>query len=92
VAVNGFGIPANKSFPLVLNRRGLAVHHAVIHDDLSAEGVADALVSEANAENGNAFPPKCADDIVLTVPIRAASRDRATPECAPASTHEWHRA
>jgi hypothetical protein len=48
---------------VVLNRRGFAVHHAVIDDDVGAEGVADALVAEADAENGN-FAAEMANDIV----------------------------
>src|SRR5438552_13722378 len=38
---------------VMLNGRSLAVHHAIIDDDVRAEGVADALVSEANAKGRN---------------------------------------
>ena len=38
---------------VVLNRRCFAVHHTVVDDDLGAEGVADALMPEANAKDGD---------------------------------------
>ena len=44
---------------VMLNRRGLAVHHAIIHDHFRAEGVADALVPEANAEERDLLAERC---------------------------------
>ena len=39
------------------------MHHAVIDDDVGAEGVADALVAKADAEDGD-FAAEMANDIV----------------------------
>jgi hypothetical protein len=38
---------------VMLDHRGFAMHHPVIHDDIASEGVTNALVSEANAQQGN---------------------------------------
>jgi hypothetical protein len=40
------------------------MHHAVIHHDFPAEGVANALVAEANAENRHSLAGKGADNVV----------------------------
>ena len=50
-------------FSVVLNRRSLAVHHAVIHHDFRAERVPDALMAEADAEHRNLRCER-ADDFV----------------------------
>ncbi len=40
-------------FAVVVNRRNLAVHDPVVANHIAAEGVADALVPQTHAENGN---------------------------------------
>src|ERR1039457_7643178 len=45
----GIGHPHKKVLAVVLNRRGFAVHHAVIYHHLRAEHVSDALVTEAES-------------------------------------------
>src|SRR5690349_8329090 len=46
----GIGHAFKKVFPVMFDGGSLAVHHAVIDDNLAAEGVADALMSQTNAE------------------------------------------
>src|SRR5690606_39403450 len=52
--------PLFRSGAAMRDRRGLAVHHGFCPDHLAAEGLADGLVAQADAENG-AFAGKVAD-------------------------------
>ena len=52
---------AKNGFAVVMNFAGLAVHDFFCADDFAAEGVADGLMAEANAENGD-FPGEALDD------------------------------
>src|SRR5437763_8448821 len=45
--------PFEKVLPVMFNRRGLTMHHPVIHHHVSSKNVPDALVPEANAKSGN---------------------------------------
>src|ERR1017187_2115795 len=40
---------------VVLNERGLTVHHAVVYDDAAAEDMTNALVPQTNAERRDAW-------------------------------------
>lgn len=48
---------------VVEDGRCFAVHHAIVHHDTGAEGMADALVSQADAQQGDSSA-EGADDIV----------------------------
>ena len=50
------------------------MHHAVVHHDICAKGVTDALMAETNAEHGN-FLAEGADHVVRQA--RLARRTRA---------------
>ncbi|MDB6122406.1 MAG: hypothetical protein JWQ71_1399 [Pedosphaera sp.] len=50
-------------FAVVLNGRRFAVHHAIVHDDFSAESMTDALMAEADAEEWQ-LGAEGADDLV----------------------------
>jgi len=52
-----------KVLAIVLNRRGFAVHHAVVHHDITTEYVADALMAQANSQRWN-VGAKGADNLV----------------------------
>src|SRR5438128_8706789 len=47
------GKPLEDSLAVVVNPRGLAVHDAVIADDLATEHVPDALMTQTDTQNGN---------------------------------------
>src|SRR5579859_1773485 len=59
----GIGHAFKEVLPVMLYGRSLAVHHAVIDDDLAAEGVANALMSQTNAEE-RGIAAKSADDFI----------------------------
>ena len=61
--VEGIGHPGEEVFAIVLNGRGLPVHHPVVHDDFAAERVSDALMAEADAEERELRAER-ADDVV----------------------------
>src|SRR5207237_27664 len=48
------GQAGEDAFAVVRNHRGLAVHDLASGDDLAAEGLADRLMAEADAEQGHA--------------------------------------
>lgn len=50
-------------FVVVPDGGRFAVHHAVVDNDVAAEGVADALVAQADAEDGD-FAGEVFDDVV----------------------------
>ena len=48
---------------VVFDERRFAVHHPVVDDDLGAKGMTDALMAEANTQQGNLWT-KGPDDVV----------------------------
>ena len=59
----GIGHALEQVLAVMLNERGLAVHHAVVDDDVAAEDMADALVPQADAEGGD-LRSEGADDFI----------------------------
>ena len=59
----GIGHAHEQILAVMLNERGFAVHHAVVHDDVAAEDMADALVPETDAE-GWGVRAESADDVI----------------------------
>ena len=71
---------------VVFDERGFAMHHPVVHDHVGAEGVADALVAEADAEQRNLRPER-ADDFIRETGLARRTRagrneDAFGVECA----------
>src|SRR3974390_842597 len=52
----GIGHALEQVLAVVLNERGLAVHHAVVDDHIASENMTDALVPQADAEGGDLRP------------------------------------
>jgi len=52
-----------QALPVVLDRRRFAMHYPIIDNDLTTEGVADALVAQADAEERH-FRSERANDVV----------------------------
>lgn len=62
----GVGQVSEESFAIVTNFTGLAMHQTVGAANLSAENLSNALMSQANAQNGN--PAVKMPDVVATEP------------------------
>ena len=60
----GIGHSGKKIATIVLNRRNLAMHHAIVHHHLGAKRVTYALVAQTNAKHGNTFAGKGADNVI----------------------------
>ena len=59
----GVGHAFEEVFAVVFHERSFAVHHAVVHNDVAAEDVADALMAKTDAEGWN-LRAEGADDFV----------------------------
>ena len=58
--VSGVGRPAEYALAVVIDCAGLAVHQVAGADDLAAEGFADGLVAQADAQDRSLARP-CAE-------------------------------
>src|ERR1035438_9965690 len=75
----GIGHALEQILAVMLNERGLAVHHAVVDDDVAAEDVADPLVPKADAKQRDSRT-KGADDLVRQPRFARRARSRGNQD------------